>query len=202
MVPERVKLLLHEIGPLLSHEGFYLAGGTALALLIGHRESVDVDFFRPGEIDVDLLERDLAPKQVLLAKRDTLTFRRGGVKVECLRYDYPLLFPPSISEGVTVAHPVDIGLMKISAISSRGAKRDFIDLFEIAHHFMALGDLFGLLPQKYGLKANRLHMLKSLVYFDDAERDPDPGGWDSTQWPTIKQFFMQSASQIRLLEHE
>ena len=119
---------------------------------------------------------------------------------EC--YDYPLLFPPRTSEGVTIAHPVDIGLMKISAISSRGAKRDFIDLFEIAHRFMALGDLFGLLPQKYGPKANRLHMLKSLVYFDDAERDPDPGGWDSTQWPMIKQFFVQSMSQIGLLENE
>lgn len=156
---------------------FYLAGGTGLALEIGHRKSIDLDFFSNTFPNRDIL------LQNLLLFNPTITQEAPGtidclidtVKVSFLSYTYPLIAEKLMFGNVSVASIADIACMKLSAISSRGAKKDFVDLFYILKNGFTLAQLFNLFEQKFaGVSYNRMHILKSLVYFDDADQDPDP----------------------------
>lgn len=121
----------------------YLAGGTALALRFGHRLSVDLDFFTPELFHEDALLARLQtlPEFSLVAKSPhTIHAVIHGTKVSFLGYPYRRLFPLSTFEGVPVADPRDIACMKLSAIASRGTKRDFIDLYVVGERF-SLGDI-------------------------------------------------------------
>jgi hypothetical protein len=113
----------------------------------------------------------------------------GGVKVSFLGYPYPVLFPFLIFLGVRLVDARDIGCMKISAIASRGTRRDFIDLYVVSkrHGLKTLLDLF---RKKYS-RANYsgIHILKSLTYFDEAERDPMPDMLVNVSWNDVKNFF-------------
>lgn len=110
---------------------FYLAGGTGLALRLGHRLSVDLDFFTPGRFDEeDVIQQVETVPDFALVEREPhpvhATIR--GIKVSLLGYPYPLLFPCERFLDTPVADPRDIACMKITAIASRGTKRDFVDL--------------------------------------------------------------------------
>lgn len=123
------KAFLHSIHlPFFSSSGWYLAGGTALALQVGHRQSVDLDFFTSQE-----------------------TFSEKAA-----------------------AETLDIAVMKVVAISQRGRKRDFIDLYWLCRHQLTLLESIERAERQYNVKQNRNHLLKSLVYFEDAEADPMP----------------------------
>ena len=116
----------------------YLAGGTALALQLGHRRSVDLDLFREDDFATDAVRDQLAGlaglRNVELAP-GTVYFELHGVKVSLLRYPYPLLFPVTAFGGFAVADARDIASMKIDTIASRGARRDFVDLYIAAQHY-------------------------------------------------------------------
>jgi len=147
-------------------EGFYLAGGTGLALQLGHRRSLDLDFFRQESFnDAQLLQQLQRFPEFSLTGRDrqTLHVRISGVKISFLGYDYPVLFPCRPFLEVPVADPKDIGSMKISAIAGRGTRRDFVDLYMVARQegLKALLDLF---QRKFAeANYNRVHVLKSLT---------------------------------------
>jgi len=114
---------------------FYLAGGTALALHLGHRRSVDLDFFSADPFNQDLLVATLQalPEFSLVAKStQTLHLNVSGTKVSFIGYSYPLLFPLELFRGLAVADVRDIACMKLSALASRGSRRDFIDLYVAA----------------------------------------------------------------------
>jgi hypothetical protein len=105
-----------------------------------------------------------------------------------LGYAYPVLFPLVRFLEASVADPHDIACMKISAIASRGTKRDFVDLFVAAQQF-GLPRLLQLFDRKYAQTGyNQLHVLKSLVFFDDAEKDPMPHMLVPLEWQDVKQF--------------
>ncbi|HXM41060.1 MAG TPA: nucleotidyl transferase AbiEii/AbiGii toxin family protein [Bryobacteraceae bacterium] len=121
----------------------YLAGGTALALHFGHRISVDLDFFVPAFFEEDQpLARLKALTGFSLAAKAPSTIHAAmqGTKLSFLGYPYPALFPMARFEGVPVADPRDIACMKVSAIASRGAKRDFFDLYVASERF-GLGNI-------------------------------------------------------------
>ncbi len=175
-------------------ENFYLAGGTGLTLHLGHRRSLDLDFFSTEPFDEErLLGQVQRFKEFSLVARNTQTLHTHvrGTRVTFLHYAYPLLFSFELFEGVKVADPLDIACMKISAISSIGAKRDFIDFYVVAKQYgiVKVLDLF----QKKFEKANynRIHVLKSLVYFDEAEKDPMPGMLIEISWQEVKEFFQE-----------
>jgi len=173
-------------------EDFYLAGGTGLALQTGHRRSVDLDFFSETMFDEEALIQRLSGTQsfsVVSKAGSTLHTGIGGVKVSFLGYPYPVLFPFSFFLGVRVVDPRDIGCMKISAIAGRGTRRDFIDLYIVSKEF-GLAELLGLFKKKYS-RANYsgIHILKSLTYFDEAERDPMPDMLIRVSWNEVKTFF-------------
>lgn len=96
------------------------------------------------------------------------------VKVSFLRYEYDLLFSPVAFDGIFLADERDIAAMKLDAVSSRGSRKDFVDIHELLKKY-SLAELIGFFEKKYSnIKYNVLHVLKSLVYFEDAENEPSP----------------------------
>lgn len=172
----------------------YLAGGTALALRFGHRLSVDLDFFTPELFDEDALLARLQglPEFSLVAKAPhAIHAVIRGTKVSFLGYSYRRLFPPAHFEGVPVADPRDIACMKLSAIASRGTKRDFIDLYVASGRF-GLAEILNWFARKYAeVHYSRIHILKSLTFFADAGKDPMPHMLISLEWNDVIRFFMR-----------
>jgi len=183
---------------LLDH--FYLAGGTGLALQIGHRRSHDLDFFAHDLFDAEVfLQRVQTLDGFSLTAKAPHTIHATirGTKVSFLGYTYPLLFPAARFLDVAVADPRDIACMKISAIASRGTKRDFVDLYMSAERF-GLTDLLLLFERKYAAAGYQpLHLLKSLVFFEDAEKDPMPEMLVPLDWDVVKQFFLRATPRTR-----
>lgn len=169
---------------------FYLAGGTALALRLEHRESIDFDFFSLAPFGNEALIGKLRPLgelEVIESSPGTLHVRMLGVKTSFFSYPYPLLYPVDESAGIRIADLGDIAVMKLIAISQRGARKDFIDLHAILRAGWNLQVLFDLLPKKFpGVSYNRLHLLKSLTWFEDAESDPPPRLKAKVSWENVK----------------
>lgn len=183
--------------------GFYLAGGTALAFLLSHRESYDLDFFREYEFDENALVAKLEKAGTFsLEKKETGTVRGafGRTLVSFFHYPYPLLEEPSIRDGIPLASCVDIACMKLDALASRGARRDFIDLYFLLHEpQFSLGKLLQFFGKKYAsLNFNVLHIKKGLVYFADADAEPMPRLIRPVEWQAVKDFFI---AEMRALEH-
>jgi hypothetical protein len=179
--------------------GFYLAGGTSLALQLGHRESIDLDFFSSSDFSREQLKKSLSGYghyEITNEEDGTLDGLLNDVKLTFLRYEYPLLFPLLSFGDISLADKRDIACMKIDAISSRGSKKDFIDLFFLLKEF-SLEDIFGFFEQKYiDIHYNKLHLLKSLTYFDDAEDDPSPKMLVPVSWEEVKQVISDKAKKL------
>jgi hypothetical protein len=188
--------LLRDAGIL---QDFYLAGGTGLALQFGHRLSRDLDLFSVHHFDEEILLQRVQPVPgfSLAAKAPfTLHAAVGETKVSFLGYEYPLLFPLRRFLDIEVADPRDIACMKISAVAGRGTKRDFVDLYLCAREF-GLTELLGLFERKYArTNYSRTHILKSFVFFADAEKDPMPVMLRSISWEEIELFFLREMPRI------
>ena len=157
--------------------GFYLAGGTGLALFYGHRMSLDLDFFSREKFNAINVVKALKQQGALsidTLENDTVHGAFEGTKLSLLWYPYKMLKEPVVYNGIQIANPVDIACMKISAISSRGTKKDFVDLFYILEHY-PLAAIIMFFQEKYeDIGYNMIHILKSLTYFHDADMDPEP----------------------------
>lgn len=186
----------------LDRTAWYLAGGTALALQVGHRKSVDLDFFLPKvDFQVDALER-----QLLATKHWTTSLRQAGtlygefMKAKMSFIAYPFFRPSSqrLAYGtIRMLLPKDIAAMKIIAISQRGRKRDFIDLYWYCQHQKKLAEVITHSLRQYpGQDDNLNHILRSLVYFHDAEDDPMPDMYFTTSWQAIKAFFRREVPPV------
>lgn len=168
---------------------FYLAGGTGLALQLGHRISVDFDFF----IDRDFNNLEFVKKlnyignfEIFGEDKNTLHGYLNGVQVSFLSYKYNILGEFIKYKNIRLADMRDIACMKLSAISARGSKKDFID-FYFLNKVYSLKELFNYYSNKYDLNNfNEYILLKSLVYFADAENEPMPVMKRKTEWTYIK----------------
>lgn len=178
---------------------YYLAGGTGLSIHLGHRFSYDLDFFSknpeiPAAINNQLL--NLGKLEILQNDIGTFNGKLNNIKLSFFKYPYPLLLKPLIFKGIKLASVSDIACMKIIAISERGTKRDFIDLYFICKS-IKIEKIFNLLSKKYkSVNYNSLHILKSLVYFDDAEDDPEPTMIKKINWEDVKRFFEKEAIRL------
>ena len=181
-------------------KNFYLAGGTGAALQLKHRVSLYLDFFIKKDIDTKTLIQKIKTLEKFSIERETENTLIGifnGTRASFLKYDYPLLFDPKQIEEINVADLRDIGCMKIDAISSRGTKRDFIDLFFICKELISLNNLLSLFKRKYkSVNYNMIHILKSLVYFEDAENNPMPMLIVHISWQEVKSFFKEEIRKI------
>lgn len=180
-------VLLKNIQKNPAFEHFRLVGGTALALQFGHRKSIDLDFF--GDINFDTINFEAELKnagavQNLMARRSIRTYSIDGVKVDFVQYPYPWIGGKVIEDGVTMADLKDISAMKMAAITNRGAKKDFFDLYLLLDH-LALREMVNNYMQKYN-DASEFLLYKSLNYFEEAEEDDDPEILNNTSWDQVK----------------
>jgi Nucleotidyl transferase AbiEii toxin, Type IV TA system len=178
---------------------FYLAGGTGLALHLGHRRSVDLDFFLGEDFDVeDVLQHVQQLKDFSLVSKSpgTIYAHVHGTKISFIAYSYPVLFPFQQFLGANIADPRDIGCMKVSAIASRGTKRDFVDFYVLAKQY-GLNQLLTWFKTKFAqTNYSMVHVLKSLTYFDEAEQDPMPDMLMPLSWEDVKLFFSREAARL------
>jgi hypothetical protein len=186
------KRILQLLGPFADQHNFYLAGGTALAVHLGHRRSQDLDWFRTGRIpDVmtlaTLIREEGIPLVVRQVAKGTLNGSVSKIPVSFFEYRYPLLrkeiFWPEL--GCRLASLPDIACMKLSAIAQRGHKKDFVDLYALGIKSFALKQMLSFYQKRFSLK-DIGHVLIALTYFDDAERERMPVMAWRTQWKTIK----------------
>jgi len=178
--------LLRELQSLPRMADMRLVGGTALALHLGHRKSVDLDLF--GRFDED------TPFRILLTDSGHVVdgpergivqaLRVDGVKVDFVNYPYPWLQSSLNENGISVAGIQDIAAMKLSAAANRGRKKDFIDIAFLLDEF-ALNDMFGLYQKKFSVSEISF-ALRGLTYFDDAEDDPMPEMLIPVTWRDVK----------------
>jgi hypothetical protein len=179
---------------------FYLAGGTGLALQLEHRLSFDLDFFSFKKLNTkNLIQRIKKAGKVSIEKEaeNTLICNFNGTRLTFLKYDYPLLFSLKKIEGIEVAAARDIGCMKIDAVSARGTKKDFIDIFFINKKITPLKNLLELFEKKYkSINYNMMHILKSLTYFEDAKKDPMPRMIIQVSWEEVKDFFREEIAKF------
>lgn len=167
--------------------GLRLAGGTSLALQYGHRKSVDLDLFGSLEIDSITLSGVLSgfnSVKRISGSQNIHVFAINGIKVDLVNYPYPWLEDILEVDGLRLATPKDIGAMKLAAISGRGTRKDFVDLFYLLKRY-SLRDLLTCYEEKYA-DGSVFLVLKSMIYFNDAELMEMPIMLDNTNWDTIK----------------
>ena len=206
-IPASVAALLKRGNGLPIPDDTFLAGGTAAALYLGHRESIDIDLFTNESFDVLNLEYFLKSTfnyEVLTEKQDTLLCYLDGVKFSLFKYPYRNLEPTLYEDHfqIKIASPLDIVLMKIIAIHQRGEAKDFIDVKSLMERYdYSFPFLTEKLCMKYMIDPNILYQIKrSIVYFDDAERNMDTVvllrngkrmSLSEDEWNEVKKFFEQ-----------
>lgn len=177
---------------------FNLAGGTALALQIGHRISVDLDFFgdrkfSTGEI-LDLLI-NVKPLSIISQEKNILILNVQGIKVDFVNYRYPLISAPLIQESVRLLGVMDIAAMKLAAIAGRGRKRDFYDLYFLLKE-LSLREMIELYNKKYE-DGSEMMVARSLTFFDDADTDETPRLINADiSWKEIKAAILREVRKI------
>ena len=191
--------LLKRISSISSLSDFSLAGGTALSLQIGHRISVDLDFFGKREFTADEILDLLAsfkPMSIVSQNRNILILNVQGVKVDFVNYKYPLISTTSIvSEGVRLHSLQDIAAMKLAAVAGRGRKRDFIDIYFLLQKF-TLRQLMDFYNSKFE-DGSEMMVARSLTFFDDAETDEAPKMLDENfSWKNAKDLIRREIRKL------
>lgn len=191
VLPENALSLIDKIAGKISR--FYLAGGTGLALQLGHRVSEDLDFFSNSDVDAKDIENALSPDKVISIRTQTVHCVKDGVRLSFLFYDVPLCYPVHIWRGLSVAAWQDIVAEKMKTVSQRGSKKDFWDVYSVIVSCSSIEEVGSLFLERFkNAGINSYHVLKSLVYFEDAEKEPDPvllPDGKNPNWDTIKRFF-------------
>ncbi len=186
----------------LGRFGWYLAGGTALALQTSHRTSVDLDFFtteasfEPTEVTGHF--KGNKNWEITSDRPSTIYGTLFRSKVSFIAYPFFMPKKECIRYGaIKILQPQDIAVMKIIAVSQRGRKRDFFDLYWCAHHLEPLEKILGRLAEQYPSVAHDYHhIIKSLVYFKDAESDPPLMLHFDASWDRVKKFFTKEIKRI------
>jgi predicted nucleotidyltransferase component of viral defense system len=182
---------------------YYLAGGTALALQIGHRISTDLDWFSTSQ-PLLFPEREKVSQILsenkefeIASEQDGLLFTRLFQTDVSFIYQHHTLVERTIEyQGVRLASPTDIGLMKLAAINSRGNRRDFIDLYCL-RDIVSLDRLLDLAPAKYHDRPSFLSVAaRALAYFEDAEGQPMPRMMNSIQWSEVRLYCEAAARKL------
>lgn len=184
------------LNPLLKNS--YLVGGTSLALQLGHRQSIDLDLFSILPFDSNILLEKLKEHfniQPLTNTDVILICVVNGIKLDCVYFRYPLAFPIIEIEGTRMADMRDIAPMKLDAITKRGSKKDFIDMY----YLFQLYSLKEILVwyQNMFKHSTSFHVIRSLSYFEDAEYDVMPMVFDkSFSWEIVKNKMVETVKGL------
>lgn len=193
VIGARQRKALRQLGAFLSERDCYLGGGTAIALQLGHRHSVDLDWFTARSFDSDALAgqmdafRGQPGVNVEAVEPGTVHATLSGVRLSVLEYRYPLLRPlvdwPLYE--CRLASLEDLGCMKLVAIAQRGAKKDFIDLYALGQRGFSLERLLEAYRQKYQAR-DVAHVLYALTWFVDADEQRTPKMLWPVDWRECK----------------
>lgn len=197
-------LALGRIAKLPQAKVLHLVGGSAIAAHFGHRRSEDLDIFSlVPDVDLQSVRASLAisvPALVVRGETDvTLKVAADGAIIDFVRYPYAPLEPPTLGPGgVLLASVRDLGAMELSAIATRGIRRDFWDAFVMAKNGHSLAQMTTDFRAKFGKEASDLyHVVRALTYVDDAEADPIlPRGMTPAFWKEVRMYFAREAPRL------
>lgn len=168
---------------------FALVGGTNLSLKLGHRISEDIDLFTNKAFDRNGVFESIVEKYPQTIKIDerkqTLLLNIDGVKVDIILHQYPYLKEVEKIEDIRFLALEDVVPMKLEAMATRGVKKDFWDLAELANHY-TLEQMLGFHVEKYP-NSDIGHIILAMTYFEDAEKqESNPQDLKGQSWNDIK----------------
>jgi predicted nucleotidyltransferase component of viral defense system len=169
-----------------------LVGGTSLALQIGHRISVDLDLFTSKSFDkVEVLDTlsKLGKLENIIDQGYFLQLEINQIKIDIVKYPYDFVDKPILIDEIRLLSIEKIAIMKLVAICNRGAKKDFVDIYFLLKKYSVI-DLINLFEQQFP-DMNTLQLLKSMIYFDDADLQPDPIMIKELHWQEVKNEIIQ-----------
>ncbi len=176
IIAEKTFNLIQQLQALAELEGFYLVGGTSLALQMGHRNSIDIDLFSKKDFDENFIMEVIGKKysfEKKFSRKNTIIGFINNIKVDFISHAYNYVKPPVTEEGITYLSKEDIAAMKLNAISNSGQRlKDFIDVYYLLQYF-SVNDMIGFFEIKYP-NVNPLIPLKAINYFDDIDESIDP----------------------------
>jgi len=205
VIDSKTKSLLYELMALEELSSYYLVGGTALALHLGHRISVDLDFFGKTFVDYDDLifkcqnigTLELPQKY---SNKDNSTkliqFNLNQVKIDILQYQENLLMPLVLLDNLRLASIEDIAAMKIRAIEDRTTKKDFYDLYILLEKF-SLEEILSFASKKYNSKSP-VFAVECIMDIDQADLELDPVSLIDVNWDIVKSRIIKEAKKILL----
>lgn len=172
---------------------FSLVGGTVLALIYGHRESIDLDLFshmpfNNSEI-VSVLEKKFGESFVVQVNREKFGVFGfvNDVKVDIVKHPHPLIGEIQVIDGIRMYSIADIAAMKIKAILGRGKKKDFWDIYELLGHY-SVKELSDFYYKKFPEQQLLIGIPYALIYFTDAEETEEPVSLKGQTWDNVKKF--------------
>ncbi|WP_087938815.1 nucleotidyl transferase AbiEii/AbiGii toxin family protein [Algoriphagus faecimaris] len=190
-VEPRTLSLLKHLCKLPCLNKFSLVGGTALSLKLGHRKSIDLDFFSTSDFEnikvIDCLKQEFSSGFILedRPERFGIFCYINDVKVDIVRHPHPLIGPLETIEGIRFFSDQDIMAMKIQAILGRGKKKDFWDIAELLQHYSVI-DFIKNHKEKYSTQNLLISIPQVMIYFQDAEEDEDPVSLRGQTWEGVK----------------
>jgi len=190
----------------LRTEGFYLAGGTALALHFGHRTSKDLDFYTPQSFKNSEIVgqfNKLFKGEITEVRRapDTLWLKVKSTDLSFFRYPYKLIQSVVPYLGVDLASVEDVAAMKMEAVIGRGKKRDFVDIYYLIRKY-GLKKFLKFFKQKYPESFNEPNCLHALMYFKDVEAPQKDRKriyiYESIEWKSMKEYIEKEVKKYQL----
>lgn len=186
-VDKRTLELLRNLQAIPEFKELRLVGGTSLALQIGHRKSIDLDLFGKCNIEPNIIVeklKSLGDLKIISISKTINIFFLNNIKVDIVNYSYNWIDDFVLFDNFKIASIIDVSAMKLSAITNRGTKKDFIDLFFLMKEF-PLKKMMKFYLEKY-TEGNEFLVLKSLGYFNDAENEPMPYMFEQIDWQEVK----------------
>lgn len=184
--------ILNQLMELDTLSSYNLVGGTGLSLLLGHRMSVDLDFFSNEKIENNLIIEELM--QVFEDNFVLSSVSKVGVfgfvhqiKVDFVHYPFPILKPIVQQDNIRILSTEDIAAMKIQAILGRSVKKDFFDVSELLRLY-SLDEIIAFHKSKYPLQTLHITIPQALIYFEEAEESENPISLNGMTWENVKRY--------------
>jgi len=183
---------------------FYLAGGTALALQISHRISMDFDLFSPREIPAGLSDKVKRvfkefKIEIILDHSEQLSIKAGETKIDFVKYNFPVILKLTEFRGVKMLLVPEIATMKALAIGYRGTLKDYIDLyFILKERYTTLKEIKRIAEEKYKNEFNFRLFLEQLIYLEDVKKERIHFLKKKVGRPEIIKFFEKEITKIKI----
>lgn len=189
--------LLKQIQAIPEFSNLRLVGGTALALQLGHRISIDLDLFGKIDLDTNLIADKLSKVGDVIVLQDSENihvYDVSGIKVDIVNFPYEWRNSAIEEDRIRIADIADIAAMKVAAAIGRGTKKDFYDIAQLLEKY-TLQELLNLFLEKYP-HSSEFTAIKGLTYFDDAETDAEPNMLVKQTWNNVKKQIIKAVNNL------